>query len=642
MDFFLLYLAAMTLPGAVLSGLFRLEACRTAASIALSLALLILFLGLGRAAGLGVAGFGYLLMAGYGAVAAGAAWSRRRGSGLMPAGIRFEKVHLIPAATMAAVGVYAVWAGPYTEVPADAWWHIGHINDWLTNELPGGQLGSYGSLQEVFDKSSQHWHTIAAYLLHVSGMQITEALGWLWIANTLLLFVAVYSFGLLVFRDLSASRATRHAAAAAAVFFFITQFGITVFAFIRYYSFAPALPAYIVYLAALGCFIQFTRQREGGYRYLAIAAVLTVAAAAVHMQEALFVLVLSGLIVLWEYARTARRLGPAWGMRPAAYSGDARLRIAVLLGVFVLGYVTVHLLAHVLLNRHNPLNHGVMADIHNYIPFLQNLYVLKPTFQFYQVVTVWGVLVYVLFAFSIRRFASSPYLVAGMVLPFATVFNPVFTDFFLRFSWPEVLWRLCYALPLPFVGGYLLVRFLGQATRDGRAGTRVVGLVAAVALIGLLLPINSTFVTSPHSKIYTLAPVGPANDYRLWSDLMAFLRNRESRGLITDPVTGYVARSLTGHRYPGYKFFGRDGFPVNQERYRSQDFAEREGWLVVINRRDGASSASGRYGRHWPEDVMTVSKRYSDAFMDYVANHSEHFTKLWSRNGIVVYRVAMS
>ncbi|HSH42657.1 MAG TPA: hypothetical protein VK973_11100, partial [Arenicellales bacterium] len=548
----------------------------------------------------------------------------------------------IPAATMAAVGVYAVWAGPYTEVPADAWWHIGHINDWLTDELPGGHLGSYGSLQEAFDKSSQHWHAIAAYLLHVSGMQITDALGWLSIANTLLLSAAVYSFGLLVFRDLAASHATRHAVAAAAVLFFVTQFGISVFAYIRYYSFAPTLPAYIVYLAALGCFIEFTRHTENGYRYLAVAVALTVAAAALHMQEALFMVVLSGLIVLWEYVRIARRLGAAWGVRPAAYTGEARPRIAALLAFFLLAYVSVHGLAYVLLDRHNPLNHGVMADIHNYVPFLQNLYILQPTYQFYQVVTAWGVLVYVLFAFSIRRFSSSSYLVAGMALPFVTVFNPVFTDFFLRFSWPEVLWRVCYALPLPFVGGYLLVRFLSQAVQGGRFGARVAGLVAVVAMTGLLLPIHSTFVTSPHSKIYTLAPVGPGNDHRLWADLFAFLRDRESRGLITDPVTGYLARSLTGHRYPGYKFFGQGAFPVNQDRYQTQDFAGRNGWLVVINRRDGAASAAGRYGRHWPEEVMKVSQRYSGAFTDYVTGHPEQFTKVWSRDGISVYRVEAS
>lgn len=642
MEFFVLYVAAMTLPGLALSRPLELGGARPAVSIGLSLSLLVLFLVLARAAGLGVSGFGVLLLAGYGGIAAWSVWSWRRGAQAIAFRPRFEKVHLIPAGTLAAVAGYAIWAGPYTEVPSDAWWHIGHINEWLSEELAAGALGSYDSLREVFDKSAKHWHTIAAYLMLVSGIGLLPALDWLALANTLLLSAAVYGFGLLVFRDLIASRATRHAAAAAAVFFFITQFGLSVFAYIRYYSFAPTLPAYIIYLAALACFLLFITQERSGYRYLALAVAMTVAAAAVHKQEALFVLALSGLILLWEYARVARREGAAWLFRPAAYNAAGRLRLAVLLGVFVLGYVAAHALAHGLLVRHNPLNHGVMADIHNYIPFLRNLYVLKPTLQFYQVVAVWGVLVYGLFLFSCRRFANSPYLVAGMALPFLTVFNPVFTDFFLRFSWAEVLWRVCYALPLPFVGGYLLVRAAGRTASGNRLTTRIAGLATAAALIGLLLPINTTFVVSPHSKVYTLAPVGAGNDHRLWADLIDFLRDADGEGLVTDPVTGYVASSLTGHRYPGYKFFGRDGFPVNRDEYRSRDFARRNGWLVVINQRDGAPSASGRYGGHWPADVMKVSTRYSDAFKRYIREHPEYFPRLWSHNGIAVYRVDVS
>lgn len=635
MEVLVLFLAALTLPGWALSGALKLDVCRTAVSIALSLSILVVCLAAARVAGLGVEEFGYLLAAGYATVVVAAAWTWRRG------GFRLGSVYWIPMVTMAAVAVYALWAGPYTEVPADGWWHIGHINDRL-EMLAGGAVGRYDEFADLFEKSAQYWHTLAAYSLYISGMELTRALGAIATANTLLIAAAVYSFALLVFEEFVPSRRMQHAAAAGAVFFFGAQFGVSVFSYVRYYSFAPALLNYVVYLAALGCFLHFLRLGRGGYRYLAMAGLLTVVAAAVHTQEAALVVIMAGLIVVWEYIMIARHAGPAWILRPSAYAWEGRPRTALLLFGLGIAYLLVHGFAYTNLPRHNPLNHGVMADIHNYVPFLQNLYVLKPTFQFYQVLTIWGALVYLLFVFHLRELQRNHYLVAGMALPFLTVFNPVFTDFFLRFSWPEVLWRVCYALPLPFVGGYFLARSGAAVLGGPGVGARLAGLVILIALIGLLLPIQTTFVNSPHSKVYTLARVGPDNDHRLWADLMHYLEGQEGEGLITDPVTGYVAASLTGHRYPGYKFFGRDGFPVDRDLYRSQQFAERDGWLVVINRRDGAPSAAGRYGRHWPEDVMKVSKRYSDAFVDYVTGHAGEFEKLWSRNGIDVYRVTAS
>lgn len=642
MELFVLFLAAMTLPGMILSRILGLDVCRVAVATAMSLALLIIFLAAARIAELGADGFGYLLVTGYAGIAGGAVWSWRRGRLTIGGPFRFERIHWIPTATMTGVGLYAVWAGPYLEIPADVWWHIGRINEWL-GAIPGGAIGGYASLGSPFDQYAQHWHVLAAYFVHISGVELTQALAQFAVANTLLLSAAVYAFALQVFQEFVPSRSMRHTVAAATVFFFIAQFGLSVFSYVRYYTLAPTMLAYVVYLAGLACFLQFIKEGSGGYRYLGAVVLFVVIAAAAHKkQEAVFIVTMAGLVLLWEYARIAHRWGPAWIVRPAAYQDDGQRRIALLLGVLVIAYVVGHAFAYVLLDRHSPLDHGRMVDVHNYLPFLKNLYVLKPTFQFYQVVTVWGVLVYVLFVFHIRHFLKNSYLIAGMALPFLTVFNPVFTDFFLRFTGPQVLWRMCYALPLPFAGGYFLVRSIDNTVRGNPWRSRAAGLATAAALIGLLLPINTTFFVSPHSKIYTLAPVGPENDRRLWADLVDFLQGRTSEGMITDPVTGYVAGSLSGHRYPGYKFYGQGVFPVDGDNYWAADFANRNGWLVVINRRDGALSATGRYAGHWPEDIMKVSKRYSDAFVSYVADHPSIFMKLWSSDRIAVYLVKAS
>jgi len=637
-DYLALFLPVMTVPGAVLVRLVRLDACPAALSIALSVAVLVLALVLARLAGLGTAGFGYLLLALYAVVAVAAGvmvWRASWRPGARPSG---DWGDATPLVVLAAVAVYMLWAGPYTEVPADAWWHLGRINDQL-EAVGQGDIGELPDFTQMFDKLAFYWYTLLAYFLYLVGADLDGYLGYLAMGNTLLFSAGVYGFSFRVLERLVGSRSMRHAVAAATVFFFFTHFGISVFSYVRYYAYAPTILSYVVYLAAVACVLRFLQRQHGGYRHLTAAVVLAAVAAMLHLQEAVFIVLMSGAVVLVGFVRVVRRSFNSGVAAGGLGREEQEGRTVALFVLFSAAYLLAHAAAYEAVQRHNPLTHGVMADIRHYVPFLQNLYVLKPTQQFYQVITVWGVLVYGLYIAFRERFAGADFIHAGMLIPLLTVFNPVFTDFFLRFSWPEVLWRMCYMIPLPLVGGYFL--FFGiRALREGPTPrARVAGSAMAAGLIVLLLPVSSTFFVSPYSKIHTLRSVQASNDHRLWQDLLAFLRTRDSTWIITDRVTGYVVNGLTSHRYGGYKFYGSARFKIDRQEYDESDFRERSGWLVIVNRRDGGPSRVGRYGGHWPENIMRVSRLYSGEFLEFLQGQPSLFERLWRSDGITVYRV---
>ena len=121
-----------------------------------------------------------------------------------------------------------------------------------------------------------------------------------------------------------------------------------------------------------------------------------------------------------------------------------------------------------------------------------------------------------------------------MLIPVVTFFNPLFTDLFLRVSWPEVLWRLGFVIPIHLVGGFALV----QALDDVRtaAMTRKISAVGVVVLLViLLLPADTTFYRNDYAKLEMLKPVKAGNDARAWGELFEQLRQLPSPGYCRIP-----------------------------------------------------------------------------------------------------------
>lgn len=647
------YVALFWLPGFLLCGLLKVQEGRLLWSIAGSYIISLTGLIVGRAFGLSVmAMIGANLVLVVGMVIWGwrkgpwRGWSREAAkatpgiSGKVVGRIRVPMWVFGGAPVLLLLG-YIGGIGAYTEIPSDSWWHLGRIQDALT-EIGTGRFGEVGGVKELLDGNGPHWYYFPAVSLQLSGLTLKQGLDDLAVLHTGLLLGAIYSFGLVVFQKAGVRRLHRHVLASVSVLFFALHFGVNVFSYLRYYTFAPTFFNYILYMASLVLIARCVEDGKVGGRRVAVFLILTIFMLLVHIQEAMFAWVMAFIMVLVATGRAHGRWVREWwgggAFRPSlgtragglAWAGGGGLALFISVWWY---------LQHVAF-RSNPLSGNRLIPVHNIVPFIKNLYVLNPTYQFYQVVTIWGVFVYLLYLRHHRELLGSNILTAGMLLPIFTVFNPIFIDLFLRISYPEVVWRLCFAMTLPFVGAYFFTRAAEGIWRDGPIGKKALNVATLGLLIVLLMPLRGPFINEPYNRMITLQAVRPENDYRQWEDMLDFLNGIPPTGIITDRVTGYVINGLTPHHYPGFKFYGTGAVPYNLAVYREDSFKKKDGWLIVINLRDGGYSDVGAISRHWSPRVMEVSRHYDERFIDHIEGNPAHYKKIWEKDRIGIYRIS--
>jgi len=554
----------------------------------------------------------------------------------------FVPEHGITLAYLACALAYALVAGPYLEIPADALWHIGQIKQQVLLLQDGNAF-----IQPLdgggFGKFNDYWYLLVAYIARTSGIDITGLPPALAAVNSVLLLAAVYYFARVVFERADRTAVRVAVTAALAGLFFLLHFGVNVFSYLRYYSFAPALLNYIVLLATIALVMR-TLQRER----LDVATAVLVPAylalmSAIHLQEALFAFIIVTLMLAHYAVRTVswRAGGLRQLLRSHSHTGPMfRLGVLATLSVIAITYLAVHGYAFLRLDRSAALLNHRLVPTSDLLPFLRNLYVLDPTYQFYEVITVWGVLIIALFFLYRREFVSSHYIMASMLTPLTTVFNPAFTDLLLRFTTAEFMWRFCFMLPLHYVAAAVTVTMITTLFGHRPIGPRIAAIAGLLLIIVLLFPLHGRYVDAPYSRLLSLGPVPERNSPAFWSDLFAAL-DREPRSLLlTDQVTGYVATAMTAaQQAPGYKFFNRPVVSLTGEHYETDDFSGVKGWLLVVNLRDGAPSRTGAISRHWSENILSVSQRYSPKFLQYVESHPALFEKRWSGDRIAVYRI---
>lgn len=626
MRFALLYTAYLLLPGLWLTEVLRLRPRRWFVVVACSYAVLATMLVSAKALGLPPRS---LLAGWHGALALMALYLLYRwadaGRGLR---LRPRPVWAIAAGGLVLLSAYLLLAGPYLEVPADAWYHLGRIQAQLRH-LASDRLPALVSGGRPFSKWNEIGYLIPALPAFAAGAPVARILHPLAFVHTLVFLAGVYSFALYLYRRPGLTGVQRHGIATLSAFFFLVQFGIGPFSYLRYYTFAPALLNHLLYLAAAALYLEALRTRRPSPGRLGVIAGLVAAAAAVHLQEALFALVMMALLTVLH------------GLRRWRAGRHLPARLCLFGAAFLATYLSLHAYALVALSRHPPLAHDRLIPVADLLPFLKRLYILDPAGEFYRVVGLWGLLVYGLFCF--RRcppVRGHLFLAAGMLSPLVTVFNPAFVDLFLHFNQPWLIWRLCFLIPLPFVAAGVLVN--GPARRRPSFQWTTGRLAVILLLGGLLLPVHSDYLVNRESRMHSLLPVAPANSHALWSDLYATLRRLPPSQVLTDPVTGYTLNALTGHRHPGYKFYPHRLTDLTRDRYQEADFRPFDGGLLVINRRDGAPSAAGRISGHWPAHVLQVSRYYSEALQRFVASRPDRFRPLWARDRIALYRITLA
>jgi hypothetical protein len=527
-----------------------------------------------------------------------------------------------------AVGAYAWLAGPYLEVPADNWWHLSKINDVLDSLAQGPQDAA--AWNRLWYAPNLYGYFIPALAASLWSRSVIEILMPLNILNTVLFCSAIYTFALYVFEQSDFAPRQRVWCAALTVVFFVLQFGVNVFSFVRYYVYAPALMNYLVYLASAALLMEVFR-RGAWHAGLPMFIFLTVTAYLVHTQEFLFIVLIASLVIVVEFYNSRLDTG-----------GSNRRTIAALFITVLAGWVLLWIVSYTRYSRANPLAYDTILPLEKMLPFLKNLYVADPTFQFYQVLGVWGIVVYALFFHALfRRQPMSSFLVAGMLAPFVTIFNPFFVDLFLRHNYPDVIWRVSYMIPLPFVGAYFFTRAAHSlASERGKPIRRGVGNAAVVAvLVVLIFPISTTFFESRFSRLYTVMPVERNVGHDQWQDVFTFLGKLEQETVITDQVTGYLVNALTPHYYRGHKFYGFGAPKIRRGHYDDRTFSEYAGSLVIVNQRDGGLSRTGRLSGHWPENILKLSRFYPASFLAHIESNPQKYKKIWDQLDIQVYEI---
>jgi len=531
-----------------------------------------------------------------------------------------------------SVLVYRYLIGPYTEVPADLFRHLEFARTQL-NAIDDGFLGPQKGLTQLLKQQAGVWYSFYALITSFTGLEFDQTLPWATLANSLVFLTAVYGFAWYVFGHFTLSRRTRLVAALLATLFMATHLGLSVFAYLRYYAFAPTMLNMVIYFTAIITILELLKWRSMQLRYTLFLGFALLTSIIVHSQEGLFILVIGSLMLAWFALYPANRNPePVVQIR-------SRTTIAyqILLVLFSLGFFALVIWAYTSQKRPD-LAYNKVLQLSQQGPVLNRILFLNPAHQGIQAITLWGLFVYGLFAIYWRKFIGHPYLFGGMLVPLFTVFNPVFVDWFLRLEGVHTLWRMLYIVPLHFVAALLIVFLTASATRANSVWQKSLSYLSIVLLFTLLLPLSGI---NPNSR-QTLSKVDVNDSYIYWQDLVDFLNQDQNKPLsiLTDPVTAYVIKGLTRHHTYHFKFFDSGKHPFNFEDYSHEPLKKYAGWVLVLNDRDGGYSDTGNNSNHWSANILSTSKFYSEPLREQIrTNPKNRFEEIWSQDNIHVYKI---
>ena len=460
-----------------------------------------------------------------------------------------------PALTiMLFVLAYFFLVGAYIEVPADILQHMETMQE-TTREIAHSNRAEI-PLQGHLGQNGKFWYYLYSFICSWGGLTPSDSIFAASIFNTTVFLLGVYWFSQVVFREMHISLKALIFTSITAVFFTFFHFGVNIFAFIRYYTLAPAILNFVLYFSIMAITIDFFREKEWNIKYPVVAGLIFYASLHIHRQEALYAVLMVCMMSFYLFAQKHTSIikllwqGHASSIRisPVKFLTD-KVNISFLLtqmtmvSLFIYSYFSI---------ARTPIIEPKIIPLENILPFIKYLYISNPTYQFYYVISLWGVAVILLFILNLKKFRNNAFLMAGMLSPFFTVFNPFFTDLFLRHTYAASLWRMSILVPLQLVGAYLFVTAVYYIW-TGSYLKKTYGLLTVTLLILLLFPFNGTFIENKYSRLLTLKPVPAENSPEQWNDLLEYLNGIEDeKRIITDPVTGYMLTALTRQTFDGW------------------------------------------------------------------------------------------
>ena len=566
---------------------------------------------------------------------------------------------LFGALPIGLILVYLSYIGPYLEVPADIWAHLGSMQE-LFNQYFIEEQPMDGPLQHFVNAQKGLWYFTLPWLADLLNTRVELLMQPLSLINSAIFLTGIYLFSLHVLKDLAFERRYWLIASALSVGFCFLHFGVNIFSYIRYYVAAPAFLNYLIFLGTILIFCDVIRGQLKAPLYLFFMSINLASMLFIHLQELLFAGVMLIGLSLYFLLRPLPIQPPPmlWEIKmpPLGLSAITLGRVLcwAILGATVLTLTVSLFHRDSLVTPESPLVEHFLISLSSTLPLLKHLHVINPTFQPYHAVTVWGVLVYLLCLLRFRFLAVSPILLIGMLSPVITLFNPLFVEFFLRFSTPEPFWRFIYVVPLYLAGGAISARLLQDLVQNQGLTRRIVPLGGIVILLVLLMPLSIPKwleeelpgIQTHYSRAHTLQKIARDNTSTHWNDLFIYLRSLPTRRhVLTDPITGYLTRGLTSHDYSGLKY---EAFPwggyknFNEDLEQDDAFDQYIGWLFIVNQREGGLSENGRLSNHWPEKSLKIKSYYSDDLFPHLKRNKDRFRVLWQANDVTVYEIIAS
>ena len=530
-------------------------------------------------------------------------------------------------------GIYHIIVGPYTEIPSDFWQHLARIQAEIEVLEANGLSNNFQSFTSVFHQTNQFYVLLAllAFLTKTSALSLASPVAFFF---SLTFLAAIYFFTLDLARRTPLPNVQINSIAVLSTLLTGLWLGTATFAYIRYYAFFPTMLNFALFYSSIIIFLDHTSEARNKRTAIALLPFLFLTMVIIHIQEALFFIVMVSGILFWKFARILLDLEKV---------SNYQYRL-IRSWTFFAGLMWLGLIFYALFFRemnvwgHTPhvVDAGAAFSLQFPIP------IANPTFRFWDTLAPFGVIVFIWYLVERRRFRYIDYLNVGMLSPLFTLFNPAYAWLFLHYGSSTTLWRTAYLMPLGIVGAFLIVSTLSASNETRLSSHKARAVFFSVALVLSLFPFSIGEFENRNSRLPSFANVSKHSGTDLWGDLIIEVKQLQEthkiRNILTDQVTKFVLYSAI--RGEIRHWLDAEYFPAHNLDYQTDlitsDFTRH---LLIINKRDGRLTRSSTLSGHWSPTMLKTSQFYPDQIDQFITKNNNKFELLWERDRISIYLV---
>ena len=518
---------------------------------------------------------------------------------------------------------YHLSVGAYTEIPSDFWAHLGRVSKQFQMIESASQVLGVGA-RGLFD-DLVYVPFLHALIAHWVGLNPVELVTSATLATSLIFLCSFYFFAIKIQQNQKTCMVRKVAIAVLACVLIVLVLGVSSFSYVRYYAYFPHLLNMALFFVTLAVFTDFIESPQGRLKRALLLSMFLLVMGLVNKQEALFsvVMLISMFVVI--LAQRILLIGPY-------FRG-----LGIVFLFTVSGFISLALKSYPSVGS-NP----HLLDLGDWSARFSGWVIANPQLRVWESFGWFGVVVCLWIFLERRQFAAMPYVWAGLLIPFLTVFNPLFVGIFIREIGWDPLWRFALLVPVPFIAASLVMSALWPLDQPRRLISKVSNSIFLTLTLILIFPLKLGPVDNSESRIPSLFSVQNYNGVKLWDDLIRFLNTLDQREIvITDSVTNYVITTATQHQgLPNSKERWQQKYNYFNGDYRDKlEYYKRDHALLIVNLRDGKLSATGRISGHWPESILKVSDAYPDDLMDYLSSRPERYIPVFRADNIFVFRI---